>query len=244
VPKTFILLKRETSLSLGTSANTPTAFEGFLLKVTVDTVNDITDKIFVMQRDVASNYVDGVLDTFYSIASVAELELLPEDAPEEDGTNFFRTNSIELIFETPEELEEAWKKIRYDVSALSIANDSSLTIDQTIYQPYPADSILKYFGVNENVLPNGTNVKSSLYSSGEFLAETVFSSSITTDSYVYVVLHESFGTDREIEVNGINQPTTITSTTIDSEYGVTLNYNIFRTTNKIVSPLLASIRFS
>ena len=109
--------------------HTPTAFAGFLLKVSVESSENITDKIFVMRRDVASNYVDGVMDNFYSIVSVAEIEDLPEDDPDPDGTNFFRTNVIELMFDHPDVLEEAWEKIRFDVAALVRAKDASYDLD-------------------------------------------------------------------------------------------------------------------
>lgn len=232
MPYTFIILKRETSRSLTNIPATPTAFDGYLLKVTVDIYNDISPKIFVMQRDVASNYVDGVLDTFYSVVSVGELDLIPEDEPAEHGTNFFRTDSIELMFESLEELEEGWEKIKFDVAALSKANDNSLTIDAVSYEPFPAGSIPRYYGVNEDILTVGADIQQSLTQNDTYSSSSLFNAVIEVDKYLYFVLHSTLGVDHTISFKGVEKPTTVTATTI-SIGGSTQNYNIFRTTDPI-----------
>ena len=232
MPYTFIILKRETSRSLTKLPATPTAFAGFLLKVTVDIYNNISPKIFVMQRDVDSAYVDGVLDTFYSIVSVGELDLIPEDEPEVGGTQFFRTDSIELMFESVEDLEAGWKKIKFDVAALSKANDDSLTVDATSYSAFPVGAIPRYYGKHEQILTTGSEVTQSLFANDEYSSVALFNAAISTDSYLYFVLHSTFGVDHVISFKDIEQPTTVTAITI-SVGGSTQNYNIFRTTDPI-----------
>ena len=232
MPYTFIILKRETSRSLTKLPATPTAFSGYLLKITADIVNDISPKIFVMQRDVASAYVDGVLDTFYSVVSVGELSLIPEDEPEEDGNNFFRTDTIELMFESLADLEVGWNKIRFDVAALSKANDDSLIIDATSYEPFPAGSIPRYYGKSEEVLITESGITGALVENDTYSSEALFNAAISVDSYLYFVLHATLGESHVVSFKGVEVPTTVTATTI-SVGDSTQDYNIFRTTDPI-----------
>ena len=47
--------------------------------------------------------------------SVGELEWIPVNAPNPNLPNFFRTSSVELMFESPLELENAWSSISEEV---------------------------------------------------------------------------------------------------------------------------------
>jgi len=232
MPYTFIILKRETSTSLTNLPATPTAFDGFLLKITVEEANDISPKIFVMQRDVSSAYVDGVRDEFYSVTSVGELDLIPEDAPDPEGTNFFRTDEIELMFESLSDLEEGWEKIKYDVAALSKANDNSLTIGAISYDSFPSGAVPRYYGKSENILTTGSEVVGALIENDTYSASALFQSAISVDSYLYFVLHNTLGDDHVISFKGVELPTTVTEVTI-SVGGSSQDYNIFRTTDPI-----------
>ena len=144
--KTVLRLRRETSQSLKTDKHIVTPYAGYLLKITVESAHNIYPEIFVMQRDVYTPYSGEYTDTFYSIASVAELEFLPVGAPTPESTNFYRTSTVELMFETPIELEESWQKISAEVLYLAEANDLSINLESDIIATYPLDAFLRYYG--------------------------------------------------------------------------------------------------
>jgi hypothetical protein len=228
---TYIILKKETSRSLREQPGLPTAFAGFLLKISVDEVNDITDHIFVMQRDVNSNYVDDVLDSFYSVASVGEIELIPEDNPDENGTNFFRTNSIELMFQSAKELEDAWTKIKSDVSALAIANDASFDIDNVTIHSFPPNRIPRFYGKSSDSNIDASSIKLSLNKDFESSSTLSVSETLFAGDYFYVCLHTSFGNDMSIHLDGVQIDTVVTTVSLEIFDGVSVNYNLFRTAN-------------
>lgn len=91
----------------------------FSYKLTVDAVNaeDMPDKIFVKQR--IRNFARGVFeDTFVAVCTPVQLEDFPEDSPEEGGSSYYRTNSIELIMRTPEELQNVFDSLLWEVKKL------------------------------------------------------------------------------------------------------------------------------
>jgi hypothetical protein len=76
----------------------------------------MTAKIFVMQR--AHNYAkETVEDTFAAVATPTQLEDFNEDAPA-DGSSYFRTDTIELVARTPEQLQSVFNSITFEVSSL------------------------------------------------------------------------------------------------------------------------------
>ncbi|OYW72178.1 MAG: hypothetical protein B7Z37_25615 [Verrucomicrobia bacterium 12-59-8] len=66
----------------------------------LDPVN-VTNRLFVVQRVPAENE-DGYLVEYQTIATAADLDNLPEDAPGEDPWSFYRVDSITLSADVPE----------------------------------------------------------------------------------------------------------------------------------------------
>jgi hypothetical protein len=242
--KTQIRLKRETSLSLVSPPNTATAFEGFLLKIEVEKAYKISPKIFVMQRDVNSGYIaDGVLDSFFSVASVGELEWIPEDAPVKNGTNFYRTNSIELVFESREDLESGWKKIKADVYALAKANDVTFEVAEELLFPFPEDSLPMYYGTSHLSL-SGLSAIQSLSKNPVYTSEYQFSFVAEVATYVYFAVHRSLGQELNVRVNGSITSMTKTLVEVPAIYGGGNDEYYLYKSSPLTAPISGTISIS
>jgi hypothetical protein len=94
------------------------------LLVEVLSATDMTDKIFVIQRGVASatdTEVNdpGELDTFQWIASPLELDQYPEGAPDlQNQIPYYRTNSVRFSFRSMDELVDTLALIKSDIEKL------------------------------------------------------------------------------------------------------------------------------
>lgn len=79
---------------------------------------NMSDKIFVKQR--IRNFAKGVFDdTFVAVCTPAQLEDFEEDAPGE-GTSYYRTNTIELIARTAEEMQAVFNSLVYETKKLVV----------------------------------------------------------------------------------------------------------------------------
>jgi hypothetical protein len=128
----------------------------FSYKLTVDAVNaeDMPDKIFVKQR--IRNFARGVFeDDFVAVCTPVQLEDFPEDSPEEGGSSYYRTNSIELVMRTPEELQNVFDSLLWEVKKLvSDLSDIELLKEEEIF------SIVSGYPVT--TIPNAPQVTSIL----------------------------------------------------------------------------------
>jgi hypothetical protein len=238
VKNTVIRLKRETSKSLYSTA-TNNGLVGFLLKISVDVSHNIDPNIFVMQRDVANTYTAEPIDTFYSIASVGELEMLSVNSPNSIYNNFYRTNYIELMFETPQELESAWKSISSEVRDLIEANDLSINTEPDVIAAYPIDAFLRYFGTSAVSNPTETSIKNLNSDSGYGVVPEILGSSIDVgpnsgEIELYQPEYYYFATSDLtaqpfIYVDGNLQTLTTFNLNIVNKYGLSIPYKIFRT---------------
>jgi hypothetical protein len=117
------------------------------LKLVVETVNavDMPSKIFVKQR--IRNFAAGTFDdTFAAICTPTQLEDFPEDAPAE-GSSYFRTNKVELVCRTPEQLQSVFDSLVYetkklvvdltDMERLSVAQLYSITANSPVVELPP-----------------------------------------------------------------------------------------------------------
>jgi hypothetical protein len=78
----------------------------------------MSDKIFVKQR--IRNFArDRFDEVFVAVCTPTQLEDFEEDAPGE-GSSYFRTNTIELIARTPEELQVVFDSLVYETKKLVV----------------------------------------------------------------------------------------------------------------------------
>jgi hypothetical protein len=243
--KTYILLKKETSLSLIAPPQTATAFEGFLLKIEVSKSHKISPKVFVMQRDVDSNYIaEGVTDNFFSVASVGEIEWIPEDSPNSNSTNFYRTDKIELVFESREDLDQAWKKIKFDVVALAKANDVTYEIAEETFVPFPEDSLPMYYGTSHADLVTSELV-SSLSENPNYGTEFEFPFVMEVNSHIYVAVHKTLGQELKIRTGTILREMEVSLIELPAKYSSGVEeYYLYKTLQKVVAPLSGRVYIS
>ena len=131
---------------------------------------EMTNKVFIKQRVV--NFSKGTTDDiFVGVCTPAQLEDLGEDSPLA-GTSFFRSNTVDLIATTSEELKNILdsaifevKKLVDDLSALDVLTDDEIYSIQpnqpvTVLANSPGissvsqigNNLLVYFTAPDNVL--------------------------------------------------------------------------------------------
>ena len=77
---------------------------------------DTPGKIFVNQR-IKNFSKDSFDDVFVAVATPVQLEDFAEDAPDA-GTSYYRTNRIELIARTVEELNSVFQSMLFEIDKL------------------------------------------------------------------------------------------------------------------------------
>ena len=239
--RTVIRLKRETSKSLYSSDNN--GLVGYLMKIYVENYHNIDPYIFVMQRDIGGKYSQESLDTFYSIASVGELEFLSINDPNELYSNFYRTNQIELMFETPQELEKAWESISSEVRSLVEANDLSINTSPDVIASYPLDAFLRYFGTSALDTPTEAMINTLGSDSGYSLESSIQGSvslaediTLTQEEYYYFASTD-LNVSPKIVVDANTQTLQTFNVSLTNKYGLTIPYKVFRTQNKLTVAL-------
>lgn len=230
--KTVLRLKRETSESLKRDKYAVGGYAGYLLKVTVDSAFNIVPEIFVMQRDVYSPYAAEYTDTFYSIASVGELEFLPTNAPTADSTNFYRVSSVELMFETMLDLETAWNSISGEVLLLAEANDLSINASPDVVAIYPSDAFPRYHGPSF-ASPTESEIK-LLFSDNIYSQSFDSTTEFPSGKYFTFAYPSSIGTG-QLQVDGIDTPVILSVMNITTKYLQTVPYNVYTTEDTISS---------
>lgn len=237
---TVIILKRETSKSYQNALTgqvgiykSVSAMTGFLLKISVSINHNIDKNIFVMQRDVDSQYSIDPIDTFYSVASVGELEHIPILAPDPNSTNFFRTDNIELMFESPRELENAWAKISSEVFSLAEDNDASINTSMDVFASYPIDAINLFFGTTKIANPNESDILLLSPEKSDFFKQYKIHNT-DPDNY-YVFCYPSFLPEADIYVNGNLTPCNYSLIDITSKYGLQIECRLYTTSSVLIN---------
>ena len=90
----------------------------YKLEVLATNAENMPDKIFVKQR--VRNFARGGSEDFFvAVCTPAQLEDFAEDSP--DGTtSFFRTNTIDLVARTAEELQAVFDSLLYETKKLVV----------------------------------------------------------------------------------------------------------------------------
>jgi hypothetical protein len=233
--RTVIRLKRETSKSLYSIDNS--GLVGYLMKIYVENYYNIDPHIFVMQRDIGGKYSQDPLDTFYSIASVGELEFLSVNEPNDLYNNFYRTNQIELMFETPQDLEKAWESISSEVRSLVEANDLSINTSPDVIAAYPLDAFLRYFGASALASPTEAMIENLGADSGYSLESPVQETISLAQQEYYYFASTDLNASPLVVVDGNAQTLQTFNVSVTNKYGLTVPYKVFRTQNKLTAAL-------
>jgi len=94
------------------------ALQGYRMVVTVTSAYWMSSSIFVFRRFSAGAGETEPRDEFTNVASPADMEEYPENAPNETGRPFFRLSSADLVLRNLEDANEVWEYIQEEVAAL------------------------------------------------------------------------------------------------------------------------------
>jgi hypothetical protein len=93
----------------------------YSLRVDVASTENIVREVFVMQR-LKSFVSDQFEDVFAAVATPAQLEDLPANAPGKD-TSYFRKSSVELVVRTLEGMNAVFDSLVYELNKLCLDID-------------------------------------------------------------------------------------------------------------------------
>lgn len=226
---TILVIKKTESPGLVPAGN---QMSGYQVQLEVTDSAGINPKIFIMQREVISAGDGGVYeDQFYSVASVAQLESVPE-APT-DELPFYRVSSISLIFATLEDRVKYTSSILAMIEKLRVANDLATNMVEEIEIGFPSTSIPRFWGFTED---NQVTEEELLASASDNVSSKEFSKvleNLDSDKYFYFAIRSSLGVVETISVNGDSEPFATALMAPEIATGLSPSYSIYRTTQKV-----------
>jgi hypothetical protein len=127
------IVKMAKSIQISKKSTTPIpGIQSFKMEVQAINAVNMPSKIFIKQR-VRNFAKDRFDDTFVAICTPVQLEDLAEDSPEE-GTSYYRTDTIELVVRTAEMLQTVFDSLLYEVQKLVVdLQDIDLLEPEEIY---------------------------------------------------------------------------------------------------------------
>lgn len=209
----------------------PTGMYGYAVTIAVTEALNITDKIFIMQREVPrTQEPDAYLDTFYSIASVPQLEILQQDAPGSMDQPFYRTNTITLVFARPDELQVAVDKIKSLIARLVKANDAVINFQAAEKSALPIDTLARFWGLFLTVSPVAADIQAM---TADDVYSQVIDKTIVNGAgprYIIFACRVDLPVITTLMVNGVSAPFASTTLSLTNPNGYTASYRVYHTT--------------
>lgn len=226
---TILVIKKTESPDVVSAGN---QMSGYQVQLEVTDSAGINPKIFIMQREVISAGDGGVYeDQFYSVASVAQLESVPE-APT-SNLPFYRVSSVSLIFGTIEDREKYTSTILAMIEKLRVANDLAINLSAEVEIGFPSTAIPRFWGFSEdNLVP----VEELLAGPSDNVSSKEFSKvleNLDSDKYFYFATRSSLGEIETILVNGVSKAFATGSVAVEIQNGFSPSYFVYRTTQKV-----------
>ena len=226
--KTVLVIKKEITSGTVPAGN---GMSGYRLDLEVVNASEITPKIFVMQREVlSSGSPDEYEDQFYTVASVPQLESVPESPSTE--VPFYRTSSISLIFSTVEGRDTYTQKILALIEKLRAANDVIINLDSPVEVAFPPEAISRFWGfsVDTSIPPSEILAASSDAESSKVFSKVLENLS---SAYFFFAIRSTLGDIEAIHIQGILQTFVASTVSIEVLDGFSTEYRLFRTSNQI-----------
>jgi hypothetical protein len=204
---------------------------GYQVQLDVVSASGITPKIFIMQREVLSaGSPSEYEDQFYSVASVPQLESVPESPS--DSLPFYRTNSITLIFPKLEDRTKYVGTILGLVEKLRAANDILLDTVVSEEVGFPPQSISRFWGFSADTSIPPSEI---LAAHSDSVPSREFSKVLATElgAYFFFAIRQTLGDIEAIRVQG--NPATFVASTVTLQVldGFSATYRLFRTSSQI-----------
>src|SRR5262245_29878407 len=94
-------------------------YSAYRMRVEVVAAENMDKRIFLYRRDPVNPYTNEPTDTFFTIASPADLEEFPPEEPDANKAfPFFRKDFVELDFRSLRIAMNAWQVILREISVL------------------------------------------------------------------------------------------------------------------------------
>lgn len=223
--KTTIVYRKTESDSLERPGN---GLSGYRVDLEITEVLNITDAIFIMQREVPNpDLPDTYEDTFYSVASVAQLESVGT-VPSLDNP-FYRVNAISLVFPNPEELKLYTDRIILLIGKLQKANDALINMQDPTTGAFPSDTLARYWGLVSAAAVTDEDLEAG---SVDYVYDKILSKTLQNDGgprYVYVALRADLSAITALKINAATIATTLVTRAVVNANGYSASYNIYRT---------------
>lgn len=196
----------------------------------------INKKIFVYKKGTPTTSGGAFSDYFYSVASLYEIESLPEDAASSGA--FYRSSSVDLVFQSSEEASAALAEIESLIEAVRLA--ASVDQSSPVYAWSPAGSVLKYYGVLAGT--SATDEQLLSLSAEEGVSKDI-SKNISSQilGYVYFAYRQLSGSIASFKVNGNEVPTTLVTRNVVNSAGHSAVYNIYRTNTTFTGNIILEV---
>ena len=222
--KTTIIYTKQESSSLAAAGN---GMSGYSVTITITEADNISPKIFIMQREVVSSEDEVFLDKFYDVASASMMTTV-EESPTLDEP-FYRTNAITLIFPNPEDLRHYVAQIEARISLLRVANDALINLQSSQKLATPADTLVRYWGMAPTHAATDETLEAG---PKDFVWSKILSKSLTNSAgprYFYVAIRADLADIATLVINGVSRAFTKTVRDVTNENGYVTSYKIFLT---------------
>lgn len=226
MPLTTLVLQKTVSDSVVNPTPRPT---GYRVDLVVAEAVNISDKIFVMQRELATPNSADYVNTFYSVATPADLEELPTVPT--DGQPFYLANSISLIFRTIGDLEKYVADIETLVHILTKDNDRVINSGDPTLVGFPVgNTLLRYYGAFSAATVTDAELL-AMFQDEEYSRELDYEFTSDAPRYLYFAYREELGVPTTFTVDGVAEVPVLVTRAVVSARGYSHNYRIYRTTN-------------
>lgn len=134
-----------------------TRYSVWRLRVEVTDSEDMDRRIFLFRRRPIDPYTGDVLDTFFTVCSAADLADYPPEEPDPLlAFPFFRRDSVEMDFRSPDLAEESWQIIQDEVEILieGLNKMDTLVPVASVWipsPPTPAESVSESASLSESI---------------------------------------------------------------------------------------------
>lgn len=104
--------------------------DGFRIRITATAAQDMVTKIFRYRNIPVQPGQAAAVGVFDGICSPADIEEFPENAPYDNADPpWYRLDTVDLVFRTREEAEDAWASIQIDVQGLVDSLDAMAILE-------------------------------------------------------------------------------------------------------------------
>lgn len=223
--KTTIIYTKTESSSVEAVAN---GMAGYRVTFHVTEGDNIDTRIFIFQREVATNDDAAFTDTFYSVASVSQLESVPT-APTGD-IPFYRASTVSLVFPNLADFRKYTDHLVALIDKLREANDIVINMLASETSATPDNTLARYWGL---VSVGSVSDDDLAAKSVDYVFSQVADKTLANDAgprYVYFAIRSDLPDVTVFKINTVDAPVVLDTRSVTNTNGYAHSYKIYRTT--------------